>query len=231
MTRVLLVDNDPNIHKRLTPRLEMEIPGIVVDSAETLRDATAQAMAALAEEEPYDFAVLDIMLPVYKRDGPENLHKPERRKLIEALGGKAVVFNITVFLRHPDVSEFLVEENLQNTEQPRTVVIDKTEVGWEDNLIKQIRLNVHSSRIERQFDRIFGARRGNERRSSSRPPSLAETRLRSDLLVAEDLTQDLNVLIRDIELHWADLKMELKKKIETVFQVVEFEPGKFGLKS
>jgi CheY-like chemotaxis protein len=231
MTRVLVLDDTPEILDRLVLRLRKEIPGIGVDSAESLNEAIERVNAARQAGQPYDIAVLDFLLPINKKDNDIGVHKQVRRELIERLGRAAIIFNITRFRLYPEVREFLLEENLQNTDLPRPVVIDETEIGWEDGLMAQIRSIVHSGRIEKQFDLVFGAGRRPQGRPVGRTPSLAVPSLRNDLLAADDLTQDLNLLVRDIELHWNDLNEELKKKIESVFKVEEIEPGTFGLRS
>jgi hypothetical protein len=228
MIRVLITDDKPTIRARLSAKLKTEIAGIEIDEADSLRPAIALAESARSERRPYRIAVLDMLLPL-ELGGVDRVYPEVRRELLLALGRNTCVYNITAHRYFDEVVKFLIGDNLKDRELPSPIVIDEMEKDWEDRLTAQIRSVVHSDRVAEQFERVFGKISMSQTAVVKAGVSQLAPSLRGDMLATADLTQDLNLLIRDIEQHWDDLDGDLKTSIESVFRVERLESGKIAL--
>jgi CheY-like chemotaxis protein len=199
MMRILIVEDGADFREFVVEAVAKAFPGAQLDEASSLHEAIGKATAA-RENQPYDVAVLDFLLPVEQGGDGNSVNPDERRKLLKLLGPDTETFNYTANPKSPEVVGFLLDKNLGDTDLPRPVVINLRDEDWGEKLVSLVRSAVHSKRIRAEFRRLFGTRRDAARRAAARPLEAAApaASLRGDLLAVPDLTQDLNLLARDI---------------------------------
>lgn len=208
MLAFLVVEDEVAHYKPIVEFLTDEFPGCRVDHARSIAEAARRLREAEDQNLTYKVAVLDFRLPRRRGDATEEVDLETRKAVVTSPATEeAAVFHITGYANDEEIRRYIQEKRLDRPNLPYPFLIEK-KGEWTEVLYRAIRRLVHGERIAARLDRLFSPRGG--RGGSSQ---------RADLPATGSLTQEMNALTRDVELHWPYLSESLQERVRQLFEV------------
>jgi len=147
---LLVVEDNPGLNRDLKALLEIEIPGTLVLSALTVREAFLNLDDPLLPKP--DLAILDLRLP--EVPGAVKKIHPVLAKRVTELGVPSIL--MSGYLGSEDVESFIRDRKLHD---PPVKVISKRDPDYFDQLqatIREFFIHKSSAAVEQQLSAVFG---------------------------------------------------------------------------
>jgi len=221
VARIFIVENEPGTVSNLKAKLECAIPGVIVESAETVKDGQEILGAAYDNQCLFDAVIIDFKLPKDKSDPTE-------------MGDFTLGFHHdlcpdTLFIHmtaRPDDPDFQRVRPQPNTPTAaRRLYFGKDEYEWAQRVVAACAKHIlekgirfHSNRIRTKFDQLFNGFDDERRsyRAFARSGSGRCNRGRS---------LEFAVFCDDAGEHWNQLDEDLRRQLETALGHAEDEDG------
>lgn len=198
---ILIVENEPGTVSNLKNKLEGAIPGVTVESAETVVDGQEKLNTAYDHQRCYDVAILDFKLP-HDKSSPNEVGDFTLGFLRDSCPDTLVIH----MTAKPDDPDFQRVRPAPNTSAAANrLYFGKDDYDWAQKLVAACvkRINEkHSKRIRAEFERLFG-----QERTSRRLRALGGQEIeRGD----RGRSLDFVLFCQDAAQHWKQLDQELR---------------------
>lgn len=209
MFRFLIVED--KLLEMLVGYLAKWFDGSNSDSAATVEDGLKLIRSASSEKRPYDAAILDLKLPMRAGVHPEIDDSLCRE--IQAIMSSTLVIHVTGYPTDPKVLDHL-EAYHGGRNDPRSVIVNKGNTNWVDNLRTKAKARLYGDLIEQQIEDLFGSRA----RAAHAGLNMRTHRPSSE---RTSITMALSTLFGTIVAHWGDIDESQKERIRQTFHVDE----------
>jgi hypothetical protein len=209
MTAFFIVEDKKPTREALADLLRLNFPGARISMAGNLTEAMGLARETSDRGEYFDVAFLDMRLPRDMHESGEGNVYPElRRELLAALTYRTAVINHSGYAAQSEVQQAAAEMREPNAAGPPVLIDASPGQDWDQEILHHARRIVYGRRIAGRLDPMLHAAR------SAVPREVLQ---RAN--PGGGGTQELAALIRDIKVAWDDLDDELKRRIQTAFDV------------
>ena len=211
--RILIVENEPGTVAALEHDLRMVVPGADITSVGTVVEGQEQLHHARRCLRPFDVALLDFKLPHDRSSGDEVADF-----WLGQLGDEeTLIVHMTAYPDDPDFQRLKLPPD-SAAKANRLFVAKDVEKDWTNEIAKACVRHVHSARIRREFERLFGAGDSppRPRRYTGRPRSG-----RSDLTRSSEIAALCDVA----GAHWDELAEPLQKQLAAALGHVKDKEG------
>jgi CheY-like chemotaxis protein len=207
--RLLIVEDEEETLDEMQKLFAGRFPDAIVDVADTVNGGLRLIEQASDSRSYYDVAILDMKLPKDLGDNPE-VDESLCQK-VRDLMPHTLIIHYTAYPEDPQVSRHAKRVHT-GPDDPRASIISKRDLGWSQDMLRQLKAYLYGARIERQMTLLFGNSDEVALQSHPRKSRGLEKPVGS-------LTHTIAALQRDIVVHWNDLDEKLQQKIRNVFYV------------
>ncbi len=207
--RIFIVEDQPDTLNQLEQLFRGAFPETQVDVATTVDEAQKLFDRSLRRSAPYDFAILDLKLPIRVGENPELDFSIG--EAFRDLSPATILILITAHSSDPRVIRYL--DNKERLDKDGRLFIPKN-AGWSSKLIEEIRASLHERFIRGEMRELLDP--GGTSSASGRGTCRA---LRSD----RAWSNRMSALCSYISNHWEALRPRpaLQKQIRETLGVAE----------
>ena len=206
MAYVLIVEDDHDTARILAKVILATFPDWTIDSA----GSVPEALRKLAEtRRPYDFAILDFLLPTKHGDVKGDLSLCIQ---IRHQTPATRVVHITAYAEDPELTRHVDEVFRRDADGEHAIAKDKPD--WMERVVARLQSFLHGDRIEAKLNTLFPASlRLRDSRHESREVSKGGS-----------VTNRLLDVCADARLHWKFLTPAVQQRIKSVLSVDDSLP-------
>jgi DNA-binding LytR/AlgR family response regulator len=209
MFHILIVEDIEPILEELRLCFAREFPDSTIDCARTVNEGLRLIDSAREKGWPYHAAVLDFMLP--KDVGEEEEVAESLCCEIRDMQHDTLVIHITSYIHRAGIAKHPRRLH-QERSDPRALMIDKSEISWVAELLKNLKSYLYGNHIEARMDQLFRPSKDAHSISGFFPARRSSPDKGS-------LTIELAILCCEIASHWKDLDHKLQNRIKATFDV------------
>jgi len=209
-SKILVVEDKPQINEDLARQIEKNIKEVVVHQAFTINEANDKIDRMIRNKERYFAAILDFKLPKdtgYEPDFDFSICKELRHRMKQT-----IIIHITAFPEDPKILSHINEKHTSPRESVGKM-LPKKKQGWRSSLINELKAHFYGLPIQRKLRRLFP-----EKNLDNKQDRLYY-RISGGL--SSCMTYQISELIGEITENWKHLDSYFKAEIRCYFQVDE----------